>query len=180
MNAKMIRLILIAGVAAGAWFWGDADSSARSGDPVVEFAAGDRVMGDAQAEAQLHLPKFFKAALTASGQSKPDTLLKVAFPIDDPQSPEMGVEVIWVSDFRRSGSEFSGRLSNEPVSMPGLHLGSRVAFTQDMVRDWVLPGPDGRAYGHYTTRVIAAQSDNAEFRDMIEQVLMPNPAPADW
>lgn len=180
MNAKIIRLIVILGAAGAAWFWGDADTSARSGDPVVEFAPGDKVMGDAQAEAQRHLPKFFEAALTEQGQSKPDTLLKVAFPIDDPSSSDMGVEVIWVGPFVRTGDGFSGALANEPVSMPGLHAGSTVSFSEDMVRDWILPAPDGRAWGHYTTRVIAAQSEDENFKAMISQILMPDAAPKDW
>ncbi|MEL7106472.1 MAG: DUF2314 domain-containing protein [Pseudomonadota bacterium] len=180
MNAKLIRLVVIAGVAGAAWLWGDADTSARSGDPVVEFAPGDQVMGAAQAAAQSHLPKFLEAALSDTGQSKPDTLVKVAFPVDDPNGSDMGVEVIWVGPFARTVDGFSGLLANEPVAMPGYHAGSSVTFDEDMIRDWILPGPDGRAWGHYTTRVIAAQSQDENFQAMISQILMPDPAPKEW
>ena len=177
MNAKMIRLVVIAGAAGAAWLWGDADTSARSGDPVVEFAANDQTMNDAQAEAQRHLPNFFGAALDANGASKPDTFVKVAFPVDQ---GDMSVEVVWVSAFTKSGASMTGRLSNDPVAMPGLSAGSSVSFSEDMVRDWILPSPDGRAWGHYTTRVIAAQSQDENFQAQISQILMPDPAPKDW
>lgn len=180
MNSKMLRVVVLLGISGAAWLFGNPESDAGNGDPVVNFAAHDQDMNAAQATAKSHLPDFFKAALTPSGSSKPDTLVKVAFPIDDPQSPDIGFEVIWVGQFQMAEKGFIGRLANEPVSMPGFEAGSPVEFTEEMVRDWILPNGDGRFYGHYTTRVIAAQSDNAQFQDMIAQILMPEPVPADW
>lgn len=179
MNAKMIRFVVILGAAGAAWIFGG-DDRAQSGDSVVEFAVDDHAMNAAQAEAQRHLSRFFDAALTSNGISKPNTMVKVAFPVEGSQDQDMGVEVIWVGAFQTDGSDFVGQLANEPVAMPGLQAGSRVRFTEDMIRDWILPSEDGRAYGHYTTRVIVAQSDDDNFKQMISQVLMPNPAPASW
>lgn len=181
MNFKMIKTLAILGALGAFWVFGDSDSEARSkGDPVVEFAANDLTMNDAQAEAQRTLPKFFEATLDGAGRAQRDSLVKVAFPIEDASTPDMGVEVIWVGPFRKDGDSFVGALANEPVSMPGFNAGSQVEFSQDMIRDWIMPGPDGRAFGHYTTRVIASQSDDTQFKSMIARMLMPNPAPAGW
>ncbi len=181
MNSKMIKTIVILGALGAFWILGDSDSEARSkGDPVVEFAASDLTMNDAQAEAQRTLPKFFEASLDPAGEAQRDTLVKVAFPVENAATPDMKVEVIWVGPFRKHGDSFVGSLANEPVSMPGFHAGSEVEFSEDMIRDWIMPGPDGRAFGHYTTRVIAFQSEDTQFKSMIAQMLMPNPAPDGW
>lgn len=177
MTFRMIKGLAVLAAVGVAWIFGNPSSDARSGDPVVEFAATDQTMNDAQAEARRQLPKFMDTVLDADGLARSDTLVKVAFPTDN---PDMEVEVIWVGPFRRVGNGYAGALANEPVAMPGHHAGTEVTFSEDMIRDWILPGPDGRAFGHYTTRVIAAQSNNAEFRQMIGEILMPTPAPDDW
>ena len=149
-----------------------------AGDPTVDFITGDAEMSAAETEAQANLDRFLAHALNGAGLGRPNADLKVAFPVTGHGNAE--AEVIWVSRFKRDAGGFSGELSNEPNAMPGLHLGDRVTFTRDQIRDWGwMDGASGKLYGHYTTRVITRHLPPEQAAPLLE-LLSPQPVPSGW
>ena len=141
------------------------------------FPADDAEMNAAQAEAREHLPKFLSVALDDEGVSKEGCLVKVAFHVGGTSR----VEVIWVGPFRElQDGGFAGALENDSVDMPGLSACDEVRFSLDMIQDWRLLDGTGRAYGHFTTRVIAATTTAPRLAERIAQIVSETPVPADW
>lgn len=144
------------------------------GDPVTGFADSDEEMNAAMAEAVTTLPALLAQQTDTEGFGQPGTMLKVAFELEGG-----GAEIIWVAPFWTDGSgNFVARLANEPNFMGNLHVGDRVRFTTDMIRDW--SWHDGRQlWGNYTTRVMLPHLSEAEAAQL-RQVLSPTPIPAGW
>lgn len=148
----------------------------QSGDPVINFGATDAEMNAAQDAARASLPRFLANALDAEGFGLPGTGLKVAFPVDNAG----GVEVIWVTPFAYDGATgFAGLLANEPNAMDGLHVGDRVDFSLDMLRDWSFVDGKGTLYGNYTTRTMLPYLPADQAAGLAE-LLSPDPVPARW
>ncbi|WP_421703511.1 YegJ family protein [Aliiroseovarius sp.] len=147
-------------------------------DPTVDFLPDDPRMTRAEAEAGGTLDKFLAHALNEHGLGYPNANLKVAF-----ATPELGTkaaEVIWVARIRRDGDGFSGELANEPAALPGLHLGDRVPFSRDQIRDWGWKDHiTGKLFGHYTTRVIVLELPAAQAAPVLE-ILSDTPVPSHW
>ncbi len=120
------------------------------GDEMVQFQNQDAAMNAAIEEAKTSLP-IFLARLDA-GDITPSDSLKVGFPVGE------GNEHIWVNQVARKGDELTGTLANEPNGMPGLHQGSPVTFSVDLVSDWSYE-KDGVRWGNYTTRVMLPYLD---------------------
>ncbi len=176
MNSQLIKLVFFGGCAAFGWFASDFSGNAAGSDNVIEYGQGDMTMNDAQSEAQKHLPTFFANVLDEQGVAAEGAMVKVAFPVTiDGVS---GHEVIWVGPFGRDGNEFKGLLANRPRDMDA-QAGDLVEFTEPMIRDWMLRGPDGRLYGSYTTRVMLADLDK-ETAAQIAASLSEHPVPANW
>jgi uncharacterized protein YegJ (DUF2314 family) len=148
---------------------------AAQGDPTVDIAQDDPEMVAAVSAALASLPLFMAHAMVG-GDWHPDAYLKVAIPVD---GGTVATENIWVWGVRDSGGgQYVGKLANEPNLMPGLHVDSKVSFSEDMIRDWSFYIGD-LAYGSYTTRVVAARLPKAEARELLA-TLPDTPIPADW
>ncbi len=144
------------------------------GPGVTGYSPVDNRMNSAIASARVTLPKALSVASTGSNSFSSGLFLKVDFP------SESGAEVIWVRDISRAGSgQFSGKLDNEPFGLPGKRLGSSVRFAETAISDWALPAGDGKAWGNYTTRVIAKDS-SPDRRRALMSTLTSKPTPADW
>lgn len=149
-------------------------AAAQSGDQVVDFGGDDPTMNAAMADAMSTFPLFLANAVDTQGAGLPGTSVKVSFEVDG------GTEVIWVGPFiTQGGGQMAGLLANQPNFMPGLNAGDPVQFSQDMVRDWAIQLPDGKLWGHYTTRVVVTQLPAAQ-AEQIKAVLSQTPVPANW
>lgn len=148
----------------------------ESDEGVVLYDKNDLSMNEAEDAAQKSLPDFLASKIDANGAAIDGAMVKVAFPVT--RDGQSGDEVIWVGPFGRDDDGFSGLLANEPVDMSGA-AGDTVAFSQDMIRDWMYRGPDGKLYGNYTTRVMLADLTGDQAAQ-IAQVLSANPLPDSW
>jgi uncharacterized protein YegJ (DUF2314 family) len=149
----------------------------REPDPVMSFSADDPTMNAAIATARKSLPLFLDTTLDADGFRSDAGHLKVSFPVDH---ADMDTEITWVGPFRRlSDDDFVGLLANEPVAMPGLHVGDAVSFRYDSIVDWNLESGDGRYWGDYTTRVVVGRLPASEAAASKGRFLDP-PVPSDW
>ena len=131
-------------------------------------------MNAAMAEAVTTLPAFLGQQTDNEGYGQPGTMLKVAFEVEGG-----GAEIIWVAPFWTDGrGNFVAQLANEPNFMGNLHVGDRVQFTTDMIRDW--SWHDGRQlWGNYTTRVMVPHLP-ANQAASISELLSDAPVPAGW
>jgi uncharacterized protein YegJ (DUF2314 family) len=133
--------------------------TARQGEPdVIDFASGDKAMNSAIADAQAHLSYFWERA-SAPSPGEESFALKVAFPTTT--RGQNSREHIWVFDFKKISSGYTGILANEPLDIVGRKLGDRVEFTADMITDWGFLR-DGKMIGYYTTRVSLSDGDPQE------------------
>jgi len=148
------------------------DQPQSQGDPVTYFDRTDEVMNAAIAEARATLPVFLSQGFTTDGFGLPTTMLKVAIPVASGD----GNEIIWVDGLSRTSRGFAGYLANAPVDLGALQLGDYVEFSQAQINDWGIQSPNGRLYGHYTTRVIAGLPGNAHLWDLLE----PDTVPPEW
>lgn len=104
-------------------------------------------MAKAIAEARATLPDF-RRALAAPGPGMSDFSLKVRFDAEGG-----GHEHCWVSELQPRDSGFTGKLANDPNSLPTLKLGSVVEVSEDRITDWSYLR--GNVYvGHHTTRAL--------------------------
>lgn len=177
MGARLFfRFGFLAICLAVGWFASGSSADAAESDKVVEYGKGDLSMNSAQAEAQKHLPVFLANILDEQGLAAEGAMVKVAFPVTiDGVS---GHEVIWVGPFARLDGSFKGMLANRPRDMTE-QVGDVVDFSEDMIRDWMFPGPDGRLFGSYTTRVMLKDLD-ADTAARISAALAPEPLPRGW
>ncbi len=151
-------------------------AAAPAQDEVVTFGADDAVMNSAIETARSHLAQVLTATISDVGVGHPALSLKVAFPVD---GDDMETEVIWLDQISLAQQGMAGRLANAPVNMPGLRLGDEVRFSQDMIYDWGLVGPDGKVFGHYTTRVLLVTLPGDQAAP-IRAVLSDDPLPEAW
>jgi uncharacterized protein YegJ (DUF2314 family) len=149
---------------------------ARAQDEVISFADDDPAMSAAVETARNHLGQVLTATISEVGVGHPALSLKVAFPVE---GGETDTEVIWLSEISLAQAGMAGKLANEPVNMAGLHLGDEVRFTQEMIYDWGLAGPDGKMFGHYTTRVLLHTLPEAQAAP-IREILSDDPLPEPW
>lgn len=145
-------------------------------ESVVSIADDDPAMVDAIKTARSHLGQVLTAAISNVGIGHAGLTLKVAFPVE---SAQMDREVIWLSDISLAQDGMAGRLANDPIAMPGLKFGDEVRFSEDMIYDWGLADPDGKIFGHFTTRVLLHQIPKAQ-ADEIRAILSDDPLPEAW
>lgn len=143
--------------------------------PVVQLAAGDAAMSDAEAAARRHLDTFLGHVLREDGAAIEGAAVKIAIPTGGAHA-----EVIWVTPFAQtSDNGFLGILANTPRHIEGASAGDAVAFSRDQVRDWSFFGEDARLYGSFTTRVLLPHIPRSEAAK-IAMVLSDVPLPAGW
>ncbi len=123
-----------------------------------------------------------EAVDTFFGKPGDALMLKVALPeMNVFSSPAAG----WVGDISWTATGFTGRIAidifGEHSGLPVRAVGPEVEFTRDMILDWGVIGSEGRAFGHFTTRVLVAGMppmtvEAAEWR----KALSDNALPAGW
>ncbi len=144
--AALLALALLAAPAAYA------QKGQSAPDSVIGFSAQDRVMNGAIAHARETLPAFWRAFARGDGEFH----LKVAVQTAN------GPEHLWVDQIERlSDGRLRGLLANEPVYLPGQHLGDPLTFSEDAISDWSVTRGH-RVWGSFTSRVIFDQMSAAE------------------
>lgn len=144
-------------------------------DPVTPFAASDATMNAAIAEAQRTLPLFLANALDGEGIGRDGTGVKVGLDV----ASGAGQEHIWVTPFRLwPDGTLSGYLANAPVDLGALRQGDRVDFTQSHISDWSVVNPQGKRFGHYTSRVMHAAGAMGD--TPFDDIFAAEPVPLDW
>lgn len=134
---------------------------------------GSAAMTRAVQDAQASLPKILDLTKESDTAFSPALLVKVAFPTEE------GIENIWVGKVLQAGDSFAGQLANAPRFLPDADIGSDVTFEIGQIIDWAVPAGDGQYWGHYTTRVIADESEG-DHRKSLLAVLTPTPVPSHW
>jgi uncharacterized protein YegJ (DUF2314 family) len=142
-------------------------------DPVVEFSEEDAAMNGAIEEARRTYPQFLADFAAAPAHQTQNYMVKVGLPADGG-----GQEHIWVDNLRRENGRLVGALANEPVYLPGMHLGSRVEIDDTLVSDWAIITAQGM-YGSYTTRVMLPFIDPNEAAQL-RAILTESPVPEAW
>ena len=116
---------------------------------------------------------------TYFGEPREALMLKVALPgMDVSSSPSAG----WVGDIGWTALGFTGRIAidvyGEHSGLPIRAVGPEVEFSREMILDWGLNGAEGRAFGHFTTRVLIARLppmtiEGAEWRNALSNEALP-------
>ncbi len=150
-------------------------ASADDAGPVVQLAAGDAAMSDAEAAARRHFDQFLDHVLREDGATIEGAAVKIAISTGGAHA-----EVIWVSPFARTTEDgFLGVFANAPQHIDGASIGDTVAFRREQVRDWSFFGEDAKLFGSFTTRVLLPHIPRTEAAK-IAMLLSEVPVPSDW
>ena len=127
----------------------------RQNNPLVTYVnENDTRLREASRQAQQSLDSFVQT-LAQPQPNHSSHAIKAVFQ-DDGSS-----EAIWLTSLRHDGKTFHGTVSNEPVHLRTLHLGSKVEVENAKVNDWMLV-ENGRLVGGYSIRVVR---DNLQGED---------------
>ncbi|MFD1158017.1 YegJ family protein [Roseovarius aestuarii] len=176
------RMIFWGGLAAVIWagqqmgLLSSSQSAAVAGtnssNNVIQVPTADQSMQEALETARASLPTFLEAAANAPASWQTVTI-KVAL------EGETQIENIWVADFHQDGADqYRGRLSNDPVDLPGMKAGDEVQFSYAQIKDWAFV-EDGRGYGFYSVRAMLPMMDEAQANGM-RAFLAEDPLPKGW
>jgi uncharacterized protein YegJ (DUF2314 family) len=124
----------------------------REGEPDFVQAADEELMDAAIAEAKSTLGTFV-SALQAQDVRKTSFNIKKGYAFG-----REGKEFIWISEVKLVGTDFEGRINNEPVNDIGVKLGQTVRVKRDEVADWMFMD-GGRLQGGYTIVALVYGSD---------------------
>lgn len=136
----------------------------RRSDTVIDVATGDPRMTAARERARTGLSTFWKHA-AAPGPGEGDFSLKVALP-----TRSGSLEHIWSLVESRSGDRIVVRISNQPVDIEGVRLGSLLTVSETQVSDWMFRR-NGKVVGAESLRVLIETMPPAEaarYRAMLE------------
>jgi uncharacterized protein YegJ (DUF2314 family) len=120
----------------------------------------------ATAEARASLPVFWSAYDAAA--SKYGFILKVRMP-----TRGGGWEHLWMNVTGRQGDQVTGTLSNTPLEVPGVALGSSVTVKAEQITDWGY-AKDGMLFGNFTTRALLPMQP-PEIQAETRKLLSPSP-----
>ncbi len=138
-----------------------ADAPRPIKENVVAFTTGDAAMNAAKQKAKSTLSRFRELA----AKRTPGTYT-VKFPL----TQNGATEHIWLQVGDDRGTEFAGRLANDPVNGTKYRKGQSMTVPASEVEDWMIT--DGsKIYGGYTARVAIAQLPNeqqAKYRAMFQ------------
>lgn len=167
---RLIAILLILGVLTNAGCRSESKAP-KEGDvleraqnpPVAYIVENDPRLREATQQARKALPEFIK---TLEGPQNQHTnfAIKTAFHEEGGQP-----EAIWVTWLRFDGKKFHGTVSNEPVHLKNIFLGSKVSVEADHVVDWLIVD-NGKLQGGYTVRVVR-DALQGEARKLFEQSL---------
>jgi len=150
----------------------------RRGDPTVVFDVNDPRLAKAVADAQETVGLFLQHGLPDLQVPNSDKAVKVRFTLS---FGDNNTEAIWVGDIARAGpDQFTGLYENDPVHLDRLAYGERASFDLSQIIDWSWVGPDDRVYGHYSTRIMAAENAMPRGAEGFVAALADNPVPESW
>ena len=127
-------------------------------EQVVAVSADDPGMNAAIAKARATVGTFV-TALRAPKKSQSGFAVKVRI------TDEGANEHFWLSDVRYDGSEFSGKIANDPERVFTVEVDQVVSARAAEISDWMYVD-NGKLVGGYTVRVLRdrlSSSDRAEF-----------------
>ena len=113
---------------------------------IAYLPEGHPEMAAAIARARAMLPEF-RRLLAAPKPAMRDFAIKAKFPVQG------GTEHCWVDHLEPRGTDFVGKLANQPDGIHGVRLGSTVEVSEEMITDWAY-SEDGVYFGHFTTKVL--------------------------
>jgi uncharacterized protein YegJ (DUF2314 family) len=123
-------------------------------DRTILVDAADRDLEAAIDQARAKLPNFWR--LFDNDSEVRDTgVLKVGFRQDNQ------AEFMWVGSLKREGNRITGRLNNTPTLIDDVAEGQTVTVDPAEIIDWSY-SRDGKAWGHFTTRVLMRRLTPAE------------------
>ncbi len=109
--------------------------------PFIQIADDDPHMKQAVEEARSRFGEFVSAFENRAGES---------FSVKAPVSRGENTEFIWISVTAIEGDRIYGALGNDPVSLDGLRLGSKVSIAVEDLNDWCYEDPQGQLVGVFT------------------------------
>lgn len=125
----------------------------------ITYVKHDDALKAASDAARARLPALQKAF--AAGLA-PGEFILVKAPFD---TPDGGVEWMWVEVTDWRGDSIRGLLKNEPFNVPSLHGGQMVTVSQARLFDYIRRYADGREEGNETGRLIAQRQQAGSARD---------------
>jgi len=143
------------------------EPSGAAPDRIIDTTADDETLNAAMKQATDTLDVFW-AKFEAKAQGSSDFVIKLGMTGQDGFK-----EFIWAEPIRREADQVVARLANEPEHLRGLTLGSEVRVSQSLIADWSY-AKDGKAYGHFSTRVLLPRMTPEE-RAQIEGQLSSTP-----
>ncbi len=115
--------------------------------PMIEIKDDDPAMQAAVAKARKNWPKFVAAYENEVGKN---------FSVKSPITRGGNTEFIWLHVTAIENDFIYGELSNDPVDLPGLKLGSQVKCKVATLNDWLYITNDEKMKGGYTVKVVEA------------------------
>ncbi|OJZ04445.1 MAG: hypothetical protein BGP15_18975 [Sphingobacterium sp. 40-24] len=136
-------------------------------DEVIGFRSDDEAMNAAIVKAKNSLNQFVQA-VEKPQEGYEAFALKIAY-----NTPDKSLEHIWVGDISYQNGQFTGVVSNSPVSTKEVALGDTVVIDKQNISDWMYLDK-GILRGGYTIRAMRDQlsgSEKEEFNKSIDFVI---------
>ncbi|KKO90008.1 hypothetical protein AAW12_18810 [Sphingobacterium sp. Ag1] len=136
-------------------------------DEVIGFRSDDEAMNAAIVKAKNSLNQFVQA-VEKPQEGYEAFALKIAY-----DTPDKSLEHIWVGDISYQNGQFTGVVSNSPVSTKEVALGDTVVINKQNISDWMYLDK-GILRGGYTIRAMRDQlsgSEKEEFNKSIDFVI---------
>lgn len=89
---------------------------------------------------------------------------QTGFSVKKPFKDGDKVEHIWLSDASFDGTNFRGRVDNDPVDVKNVKMGETATVAKDELSDWFYID-DGKLVGGYTIRVLYARMPPEEKKE---------------
>ena len=166
MRPQMLAIVVLIGLIA---FVGCGDLKTQpsrapgtvggtSADPVQYVSAKDSDMNTAITKARETVDKFLVVLAKPAPNQKGFSVKKV-------YDSSNGGEHIWIVDIKFTGTEFVGKVGNDPDNVPGLKFGDPARVGTREITDWMYI-EDGAIVGAYTLRVLMKHAKGAEAEEM--------------
>ncbi|WP_053003815.1 YegJ family protein [Sphingobacterium sp. Ag1] len=169
MRSKILRPILFVAVSSALLLACQSPSikDKIENDEVIGFRSDDEAMNAAIVKAKNSLNQFVQA-VEKPQEGYEAFALKIAY-----DTPDKSLEHIWVGDISYQNGQFTGVVSNSPVSTKEVALGDTVVINKQNISDWMYLDK-GILRGGYTIRAMRDQlsgSEKEEFNKSIDFVI---------
>ncbi|WP_286770525.1 DUF2314 domain-containing protein [Sphingobacterium sp. 40-24] len=169
MRSKILRPILFVAVSSALLLACQSPSikDKIENDEVIGFRSDDEAMNAAIVKAKNSLNQFVQA-VEKPQEGYEAFALKIAY-----NTPDKSLEHIWVGDISYQNGQFTGVVSNSPVSTKEVALGDTVVIDKQNISDWMYLDK-GILRGGYTIRAMRDQlsgSEKEEFNKSIDFVI---------